>query len=98
MNRKQMTAERALLQERIAFLDACLVSTEKKRSVLDFTDLTACKNKVRQPYYWHLGTIIADDGIPTPYLTRIDNAMSTGCKYDRRLVDPACAACKEIAA
>jgi len=59
-------------------------------SVLDFTDLTACANKIRQPGYWHLGVIYLN-GLPQPHSMFIADRSSRECKYDRKHADPACA-------
>lgn len=64
-------------------------------SVLNFTDLSMCANKQRQPGYWHNG-IELHDGMPHPKITWIPDVMSKVCKYDRKSIDPACIDCKRI--
>lgn len=61
----------------------------QKPSVLDFTDLTMCANKVRQPGYWHVAPVIENTTVLLQR-TWIPNPMSKGCKYDRKQIDPAC--------
>ena len=62
-------------------------------SVLDFTDLTMCANKERQPGYWHIGYFHHENTVKLQR-TWIPNVMSKACKYDRKQIDPACAAAK----
>ncbi len=62
-------------------------------SVLDFTDLTACANKQRKDGYLHRGVEFID-GYPQVVVNWIPDQSSTDCKYDRRKIDPACAAAK----
>ena len=62
-------------------------------SVLDFQDLTDCANKERKAGYWHNGIVI-HDGMPHPYISWVENTMTIGCNYDRKAIDPACAAAK----
>lgn len=60
-------------------------------SVLDFTNLIMCANKVRKSGYY------APDGYDIRgqlKRTWIPNVMTTACKYDRKQIDPACAAAK----
>jgi hypothetical protein len=64
-----------------------------ERSVLDFNDLTACANKIRQPGYWKLATEFLN-GLPVQRTVWIEDASSRECKYDRKAIDPACAAAK----
>lgn len=69
-------------------------------SVLDFTDLTACANKVRQPGYWHVGASVIDSvefpAMPALIKTWVPNVMTKNCNYDRKAIDPACINCKRI--
>lgn len=60
-------------------------------SVLDFVDLGACANKVRKPGYFRLGTKFID-GIPVQKKEWVKDGSSLDCKYDRKFIDPACAA------
>ena len=60
-------------------------------SVLDFTDLTMCANKIRQPGYYALNGYNGDGRMSMLW---IPNDMSKECKYDRKQIDPACAAAK----
>lgn len=59
-------------------------------SVLNFTDLTDCAKKIRQPGYWHRGVIYLN-GKPELQQTFIDDRSSTECRYDRKAIDSACA-------
>lgn len=60
-------------------------------SVLDFTDLTACAQKVRKAGYWKFETVFTD-GFPKQVQLFVEDRTSTDCKYDRKAIDPACKA------
>ena len=64
-----------------------------ERSVLDGHDHTACAKKVRQPGYWHVAAVIID-GAPVAKKEWVQDLSTVECKYDRRRIDPACAAAK----
>lgn len=69
------------------------VAYGQKPSVLDFTDLTMCANKVRKEGYWKLATEFIN-GLPVETTVFIKDPSSRDCKYDRKQIDPACAAAK----
>lgn len=62
-------------------------------SVLDYQDLTACANKKRVSGYWKLSTVF-EDGFPEQFREWIPDRSTVDCKYDRKAIDPACAAAK----
>lgn len=64
-----------------------------ERSVLDGHDHTACSAKVRQPGYWHVAPAM-EGVLGTLRRTWIPDRSTIECQYDRRQVDPACAAAK----
>lgn len=64
-----------------------------ERSVLDGHDHTECANKKRQPGYWHVAAVILD-GVPVAKKEWVQDLSTVECKYDRRRIDPACAAAK----
>lgn len=64
-----------------------------ERSVLDGHDHTACANKVRQYGYWHVAAVI-DHGVAVAKKEWVPDRSTVECKYDRRRIDPACAAAK----
>ena len=61
-------------------------------SVLDFTDLSMCANKVRQPGYWHSAPFAFDSKRFGIAVTWVPDRSTVDCKYDRKQIDPACAA------
>ena len=63
-------------------------------SVLDYQDLTACANKERKSGYWMRSTVFNKDGIPVPKTIWIADRSTVDCMYDRKAIDPACAAAK----
>lgn len=88
-----LSRERSIIEMRLEFLNAS--EAAKKPHVMDGHDHTACANKVRKAGY------MANDGYqPNGALKRvwIEDRSTTDCKYDRKRVDPACAAanCKRI--
>ena len=62
-------------------------------SVLDYQDLTACANKERKNGFWKQ-SIQFRDGWPVAFNEWIPDRSTVDCKYDRKAVDPACAAAK----
>ena len=60
-------------------------------SVLDFTDLTACAQKVRKAGFWKFATEF-HNGLPIERTVWIEDRTSTDCKYDRKRADPSCKA------
>jgi len=62
-----------------------------ERSVLDGHDHTACANKVRKIGY---DAPNGYDEYGSMTFKWIENRSTTDCKYDRRMIDPACAAAK----
>ena len=64
-----------------------------ERSVLDGHDHTACANKVRQPGYWHVAAGMIG-GTAVLKQEWVPDRSTVECKYDRRRIDPACAAAK----
>jgi len=67
--------------------------TTTKPSVLDGHDHTECANKIRQPGYWHVAAVI-DGGVAVAKKEWVKDQSTVECKYDRRRIDPACAAAK----
>jgi hypothetical protein len=63
----------------------------QKPSVLDLTDLSACANKIRQPGYYAPNGYNGDGRMSMLW---IEGRSTVECKYDRKQVDPACAAAK----
>lgn len=61
-------------------------------SVLDFQDLTACANKERKAGYWKLETRFDKNGMPFSHPLFVSDRSTKDCKYDRKAIDPACAA------
>lgn len=95
MMNKRRAAERATITARLQFLDA--EERHSKPNVMDGHDHTECANKVRKAGYWHTGVEYVN-GRYVPRETWIADPSTTDCKYDRKRVDPACAAanCKMI--
>lgn len=60
-------------------------------SVLNFKDLTSCANKIRQPGYYAPN---GHNGDGRMSMLWIEDKSTVDCKYDRKAVDPACAAAK----
>ena len=62
-------------------------------SALDFQDLTACANKERKAGYFKRETVFVD-GYPELKVVWIEDRSTKECNYDRKYIDPACAAAK----
>lgn len=59
-------------------------------SVLDFADLTMCKNKIRKHGYFVPNGYDEDGRMMFKF---IPDRMNQDCKYDRKSIDPACNGC-----
>jgi hypothetical protein len=67
------------------------VAYGQKPDVLGWGDLSACANKVRKVFYWAPNGYDLNGRMT---FLRIEDDSSKACKYDRKQVDPACAAAK----